>query len=480
MALEKEGLVVDRFPEVLEKIEDLEKVYIHPDIETSDDEFLGQLNNVLADRQASILELVEAVNDNFNIDTAEDKYLDDLGTLKNTPRLGSTETQGAQYFTGDFGTIINSGMLVENSSTGDRYETRTIYTISEDAVISCDISILNIENSSDYTVIAGGTTYTFTSDSDATTSEILNGIKALIDADGSAKVTATVNGSLLVLDSVNTNSFSIVISNNLSFFKGTISAYVYAIEVGPTVAALGEVDTIATPLLTLDSTTNPTSFLVGSYRETDEVYRLRLKTSSTISGKSTLSTMTAALRGTVGVGYASVEENDTMAVDGSGRPAKSFEAIVQGGLDADVAQTIYDYKPLGIASYGNTSQGVTNEYGQSFTINFSRATGIVIAVRVTYSLYSEETEVSNRDDLIRQAVVDHINSLDIGEDVITGRMFSVVYGASGGIGEVTVEIQTLASSGDAPNGGSWSTNTIAIDVDGFAQNSLVDITIVEV
>lgn len=61
-----------------------------------------------------------------------------------------------------------------------------------------------------------------------------------------------------------------------------------------------------------------------------------------------------------------------------GRPGKSFEIVVQGGNDTEIAQAIYDSKPAGIQSYGNTSQIILDSNGNPHPISFSRPTLIPI------------------------------------------------------------------------------------------------------
>lgn len=71
-----------------------------------------------------------------------------------------------------------------------------------------------------------------------------------------------------------------------------------------------------------------------------------------------------------------------------GRPAKSFEIIVEGGDDTEIAQAIFDSKPAGIQTYGNTSEVIVDQYGKSHTIYFSRPTVVPIYISINLSVNS--------------------------------------------------------------------------------------------
>lgn len=64
-------------------------------------------------------------------------------------------------------------------------------TITPNRVTETTLTVDTADNEEDFTVTINGTAYTYTSDTSATVTEIRDGIKALIDADGSAAVTTT-------------------------------------------------------------------------------------------------------------------------------------------------------------------------------------------------------------------------------------------------------------------------------------------------
>jgi hypothetical protein len=75
-------------------------------------------------------------------------------------------------------------------------------------------------------------------------------------------------------------------------------------------------------------------------------------------------------------------ENDTDEEDELGLPPHSFEQVVYGGLDFDIAKAIYRRKGAGIQTYGNVTVPVQSISGQVININFSRPSPVPVWVKI--------------------------------------------------------------------------------------------------
>jgi uncharacterized phage protein gp47/JayE len=479
MALTPDGLVVPRYPEVLEEIEILGQQNISPDFIITDDTAVGQYSQIIAEVVAKVYALAEAVNDNFNIDKAEGFNLDDLGALKNVFRLDQTSTQGNIYFTGTSNSTIPTNSIFQDSS-GNRFTTLQEYSITKSAAVDIVITVNMLLNSTAYSISVNGDTYTYTSDGSATTSEIINGLWSEIDGDGVAIVEATVDGNSLLVYSPTNTPFTVAHSTNLLTNDVTSVGYVFAEETGPIVVSQDTLDSIVTPVLGLNSVNNREDLIVGRNREDDEDYRIRIKTDTAVGGKATVAAIVANLRNTAGVSYAVVVENDTTVVDGEGRPPKSFEAVVQGGTNLDVAEAIWEVKGHGIETFGTITVAIEDEFEQSQEVKFSRPEQLNVAVRVQYTLYDEEAFPTNGEVIIRTAVLNHINNLGIGVDLIPKRLYGPIYNAVSGIEDLVVEVQEITDVGDPPVTLDWQETSIDISARDFAQVALGDIYIEEV
>lgn len=474
MALTSEGLIVKRQPEVLSDLVSKDQQYIHPDINTSDDEFLGQSNRVLAETVSSLLNLMEAVNDNFNIDSAEGVNLDKLGAIRGVPRNIATKSQGSQDFTGDPLTVVPEASIVEIQSTGDRFATSAAFTLTTSSCSMCIIDI-TAEDSATYTLGVSGTNYTITSDASATVLEIITALVAEVDGDSNSVVEAIPYNSntQIQLNGIDKELFSITTTSNMSVYKVTSRGYALASVTGPTQASEGVVSRLITPVVGVDSTTNPFDYTVGRDRELDEDYRLRIKTDQASNAKATNPAIKAALRAITGVTYATAISNNTEVTDGDGRPSKSVECIVQGATDIEVATAIHNVIADGIRPYGTTTIAILDEDGDSHEISFSRPSAVNIAIDIEYTTYPEEMFPDGGETTMVQAALDYVNGLGIDIDVIPKRIAGVLYDTVDGLDDVTVKVQKVGV-------GSLQTDRLEIADREYATAALVNATIAEV
>lgn len=480
MALTSNGLEILRYPEIIEELIRLERLKIDANLKIADDEFLGQFNQAIAEMQTRLYELAEDVYSSFNLKEAEGDSLDALGLLKDIERNPASPSQGNQIFWGASNATAPSGTIVENAVTGDRFVTRTSYQINSLSIIAGTLVVTSVTPTTTYSVSIDTKTYSVISSASPTALEIVTALKAEIDADPTAEVEASLTTDTLNVYSESYTPFSMTFTSNMIFVGGGVLGYAYAEETGDTPAGVEEITKIVTPIPGITSTKNPYAYIQGSDRESDESYRQRLLSTFTIGGKATVPAIRSGVSAVDGVTYAVVVQNNTMVTDVNGIPPKAFRTIVEGGSDADVANAIFQYGGAGIETDGSTIEVVVDEDGQSYQIEFSRPTGVFIAVRVTYSKYDEEVFPTDGETAMRQAIVSHITGLGIGTDVIPARINNTLDTSVAGIGDRTIEVQELASSGDTPNPGSWQTVTLPIAAVNFAQTALIDVTVVEV
>lgn len=104
-----------------------------------------------------------------------------------------------------------------------------------------------------------------------------------------------------------------------------------------------------------------------------------------------------------------------------GRPGKSFEIVVEGGADLDIAEVILNSKPAGIQSYGSTTVQVFDQYDNPYNISFSRPTSVPIYATIVLQtdLSSVHPKFNPQSiQTIQQDIVDIINGVGIGGLVI--------------------------------------------------------------
>ena len=125
----------------------------------------------------------------------------------------------------------------------------------------------------------------------------------------------------------------------------------------------------------------------------------------------------------------------------------SFEAIVHGGDDREIAQTILNKAPIGIDTNGSIEVEVADSEGTLEKIYFSRPQEVPIYVKVIIEEYTEETLPGDLVNTIKQVVAASGNTLPMGKDVIAQRFLGPIYSAVDGIGYINLTISTQAETG---------------------------------
>lgn len=169
----------------------------------------------------------------------------------------------------------------------------------------------------------------------------------------------------------------------------------------------GDISIIVNPQSGINSVTNPDAFFNGQDEESDEELQDRYYESLGKLGSRRIESIEANVLDDVpGVRAAIVIENDTNVEDADGRPPNSFETVVLGGLDEDIAMAIFRKKGGGIRAYGSTVFTYTDNRGIVHEIGFTRATTVSVYVRV-YIDKSNQFPL-NGDDLVISQIVKYI------------------------------------------------------------------------
>ena len=159
----------------------------------------------------------------------------------------------------------------------------------------------------------------------------------------------------------------------------------------------------------------------------------------------------------------------------NGRPPKSFEAVVQGQTNDIIANTIWLSKPAGIQTFGTTQVPIIDSQGNTQEIFFSRPTQIYIWVDVVLTLYTEENFPTNGLELVEASILNYINNLGIGVDVLLQRVNAQIFVVPG-IASGVMQIAATFAPEEVP---SYSTSNIPIAENQVAitQPALITVTI---
>lgn len=223
---------------------------------------------------------------------------------------------------------------------------------------------------------------------------------------------------------------------------------------GATSAAVNTITEIETPVSGLSNGKNYAVAVEGQDLETDPEAKLRREQSVQKAGNSTIEAIRASLLEVSGVTDVIIIENDTNSTDGDGRPPKSYEVIILGGDEDEIALEIWNTKPAGIETVSTAAGGneknivITDTMGFNHTMNFSLPTEIPIFCDLTLTVDSDYP--TDGDAQVELAVIAFGNALGVGKDVIVFPQLITAIGTIPGITDIVVDIDTSGSpSGDA-------------------------------
>jgi uncharacterized phage protein gp47/JayE len=453
--LTDQGFDIKRYDDVIGDMRDRAEELFGSGIDTSVNSLLGQIAQLSAVEMAIIWEEMQKVYDSFNPNAAAGKSLDDLASLVGVFRLGATSTSGYIEFKADNGTTVPRFTQVQQKDTKDLYQTTEQVTVSTNNAYSALLKITNVSNNTTYRITIDGAQVSYvTPSSGNTVTTLRDGLFDALDASidyPDLTITSVSTDQIFVIHNTVTNTFALTKnSSHISTEEVETPIFVEAINVGQLSAPSESITVLSTPVSGVISVNNASSLIIGRLVETDDELRLRRAELQSSAGKATPEAIRKALLNIQGVSSAVVVENRTLTVDADGRPPKSYESVILGGANESLAETIWEFGPAGIETYGTSSEVIQDSNGDSHTIFFSRPTSLFITVDVTYSKYNEEIFPLNGEDAIRDAVLAYGDTLGLGEDVIPQRFFGDIFDAVSGIQSLIITVGSSYNENDTP------------------------------
>lgn len=203
------------------------------------------------------------------------------------------------------------------------------------------------------------------------------------------------------------------------------------------------------------SVNNPTSqTTIGRDEETDNEFRVRLKKSHGMQGTSSVQNVFSRLSSIDNVSDVKIEENDTPFTNITNNiPANTIWAIVEGGLDLDVAKAIFDKLSAGCGTKGNVEINVPKLDGTTKVVRFDRP--------ITQNLYI-------RFAIKRSKVNQNFNITNIKNHILTNAKYGI-----GQAVESSALIQ-IATEGLNLNGGGGYIVNLEVSKDNINWSEYID------
>jgi len=141
--------------------------------------------------------------------------------------------------------------------------------------------------------------------------------------------------------------------------NGSLTITATCETIGAITAMAGTITLIATPMGGWTAVTNAAAASVGQPVEADSQAKGRQATSVALPSKTRTDAVRAAIAAQPNVTRSIVYENVTAVTDANGMGSHSIGAVVEGGADADIANTIYIEKGPGCGVNGTSSVAIS-------------------------------------------------------------------------------------------------------------------------
>jgi len=341
------GFVAKTVQDLIKDTETDELAQIDPQLDTSPEEPIGQLNAIFMAKVAELWELGGVAYNGMSRDGAEGPQLDNVNGLTGTKRKSAFPSHTLQ--TNVFSQVgtYPAGSLVAN--------------------VNGQGNVL-FANGDTLTIVLVGGLYTATA--------------ANVVLATSASLPLTVPG--------------------MKFF---------CLQNGPTIANASTLNVINGPVTGWVSTNNPLDAELGGLIEQDTPYRLRGDAEISAAGSGNPDAIQADLQNVPGVIQAFVIENTSNVYDANGNPPHSYTAVIWDGLipaanDSEIAQTLWDDKPTGIFPNGSIVDGIAvDSNNQQHIMPFQRATQLTLYLDYTITMLQGQPFNATVALAIKQAVV---------------------------------------------------------------------------
>ena len=254
------------------------------------------------------------------------------------------------------------------------------------------------------------------------------------------------------------NTFSFVSSDNITINDISSLLTFYAQENGQINVNANSITNIISSVNGFKEVYNAFEGSIGILEETDEELRDRFF----LIGKNNraFATSNAIVNSfqnqdlISGISYIKLKEEDT-DVD----YVKLIHLIVEGATDIEVANLLFEVKPAGVGTFGNTQIQVKDLNGDIQFINFTRPEKKYVWLKATLTQGGDFTIPSNYSDLAKALILKQAEKIINGIDIIPLQFAGVLALNIAGVEDVLIEIAITDTESETP---SYTTNRITI------------------
>lgn len=222
--------------------------------------------------------------------------------------------------------------------------------------------------------------------------------------------------------------------SNESQNEAEIETILVAQEKGPIRAHMMTEGQIMKPVSGWVKTTFIETHKMGRFDETDNELRLKRIQGLKSNGSSTPDALGSRLQKIKGVEAFHIKEAD-----------HSFNVIIKGGDDNEIAQAIWQSKPIGVQTDGKITVELKDFLGQLCPVKFSRPETISIYLKANLKIVKlKDEEVSTFKGALKNSLADFAaNHFKMGSEIYAARFYAPILS-----NPLVLDVMTLSFSGN--------------------------------
>lgn len=374
-------------------------------------------------------------------------------------RLAAVASTAELVLWGDDATVVAAGKQAKVA------DTLKVFALDGDATIGLKVWVIEIVTVAGageiWEVTVGADVYQYEEIADDTTEDVARGLAAVIGTQPNyvgTYLADTAAGDALVIDSTGPD-LAVVLTvpgaGDGAEYKA-VRAAASCTETGPVLGFASTINAIATPVTGWLGVANQLDADVGRDVESDEAFKARWDLERFGPGKSTAKAMKAAFFATDAL------REVVFAVRIYDSPGEFFTVTIYTTLtDDQVAQIIWDNKPLGAVTKGPDQGFAVDGEGDSKIVYFERASPLFVWMKIAlvkgegFPLVGDPEAAVAKEVAVWGGGGDSTQKpglaypgLRMGDDLVRFQVALAINNAIAGVKNATIRIATTAAEGD--------------------------------
>lgn len=446
------GLHIKRMDEILEEINEDMSNGLGFNTRLNPKSYLAVQNHAFADKIAELWEFGAQIYHNLYPSSAEGMSLDFAAQFGGSVRERAAKTVYPIHCTCIEGTVLAKGTMISSDTNPSvQFTALSDMTATRASFNRAVLKVVAQPALTAYTIAIDGVLYSYTPQPTSTEEQIFRGLAEAMKDSG---FDISIQDGRFSIASRNTQtSHSMALTENLTTENITYIANFASEEYGEVVLPDRAITKIVTAVTGFLSCSNLCGYIAGRLRETD--MELRKSYTDKIFNRSTRmldSIRSRILSNCQGIKAVAAYENDTNIEDDAGRPPHSIEIVVDGGSEYEIAQEIWAAKSGGITTFGKVEVELPDAYDGQVTVRFNRPVYLYTWIKAAVTIGNQAVLPPNYADLIKEIILDGVDGLQAGENVVPQKFVSSIHTRVPGIAYLDIAVFSTHDSAQSPTG----------------------------